>query len=226
MNRHMGIVEFVHKARNKGLSLPNVISYLSLEGMRVMGGFLGTLSLRIKARLLGISLGQNVKAHGSVGLLRWPGSTITIGSHVSMISSWRRATSCALSHPCRFRTFAKTSAIHIGDFCELSGTSITARSTEIRLGKSVLIGPDCVIVDSDFHALLPVETRSTEAGFERDRPVFIDDYVWIGMHSLILKGVHIGRGAVIGAGSVVTRDVPDYALVAGNPAKVIRQLSV
>lgn len=57
---------------------------------------------------------------------------------------------------------------------------------------------------------------------ENDRDIIIDDDVWIGINAIILGGVHIGTGSVIGAGSVVTKDVPPYAIVGGNPAKVIR----
>ena len=59
---------------------------------------------------------------------------------------------------------------------------------------------------------------------ERDAPVSIGDYAWIGMNCLILKGVSIGEGAMIGAGSVVTRDVPPFCLAAGAPARVLRRL--
>ena len=215
---------FIAKALNKGLTLPNIVSYLSLETMRLWGRFWGTIRLRLKAYILGIPVGRGTCAHGSVGLLRFPGSRITIGSHVSFISSWRRATAASLTANVRLRTFASTAHISIGDNCELSGTSITARSCPISLGKSVLIGPNCVITDSDFHAPLPVEKRADNPGFERDRPVCLDDHVWIGMNVCILKGVHIGRGAIIGAGSVVTRDIPAFAVACGNPARVVRML--
>ena len=81
-----------------------------------------------------------------------------------------------------------------------------------------------MIVDSDFHAPWPPEARATEPGLQRDAPVNIGDYAWIGMNCLILKGVSIGEGAMIGAGSVVTRDVPPFCLAAGAPACVLRRL--
>ncbi len=213
------------KALERGLTPGNVVSYLSLQHMRFWGVVMGTLRLRCKTLLLGVRLGRGVRAHGAVGLLRWPGSRIDIGDDVSIISSWRRATACTLAAPARLRTFGPDAVISIGPACELSGTSIAVRSTSVTLGRQVLVGPNCVITDADFHAPWPPEARAASPGTERDRPVRIDDYVWIGMNCHILKGVHIGRGAIIGAGSVVTRDIPSFCLAAGNPARVIRRLA-
>lgn len=154
--------------------------------------------------------------------MRWPGGEIIIGDKASFISSWRRATASALAWPCRLRVFGPGARIEIGPGAQLSGASITARSTTIRIGKGVLLAPNCVIVDSDFHAPWPPEKRAEEPGCERDRGVVIGDYAWIGMGSVILKGVHVGEGAIIGAGSVVTRDVPPHCLAAGSPA-IVRQ---
>lgn len=214
-------MSFLQKARKRGLNLPNILSWLGLEWLRIAGGWSGTMRLHIKARLLGVELGRNVTAHGPVGLLRWPGGRIRIGDNVSLVSSWRRATASALSFPVRLRVFGPGSLIDIGSNCELSGTSLTARSTSITLGRGVLIAPNCIIVDSDFHAPWPPERRAIDPGMERDRPVSIGDFAWIGMNSIILKGVNIGAGAIIGAGSVVTRDVPENSVACGNPARVV-----
>ena len=214
--------EFVRKALDRGLTVPNVASYLSLDIMRRWGVVWGTCCLGLKARLLGASLGHGVTAHGPVAIMRWPQSRIVIGNDVHLISSWRRATAAALSHPVRLRTFGPDALISIGEGCELSGTSITCRSTSITLGKKVLVAPDVIIVDSDFHAPWPMESRSTDPGLENDRPVVIEDYAWIGMRSIILKGVTIGRGAIVGAGSVVTRDIPPFAVACGSPARVVK----
>lgn len=86
-----------------------------------------------------------------------------------------------------------------------------------------MIAPNCVVTDSDFHALWPAETRHIEPAFERDADVTIGAHVWIGMNSLILKGVTIGDGAVIAAGSVVVRDIPAGSVAAGVPAKIVKQ---
>ncbi|HBQ63533.1 MAG TPA: acyltransferase [Clostridiales bacterium] len=101
-----------------------------------------------------------------------------------------------------------------------NGTAIGDRS-EIHAGNRVIIGAGCNIawdvniLDRDYHKL------------DNDReifaPVHIGERVWIGCRAIILKGITIGEGAVVAAGSVVTRDVPAGALVAGNPARVIRE---
>lgn len=104
------------------------------------------------------------------------------------------------------------SVISIGN-----STSIGDR-TEIHAGMCVLIGSncniawDCCILDRDYHKL--------NNNIETMKPVIIEDNVWIGCKSIILKGVHIGTGAVIAAGSIVTKDVPAHSLAAGNPAVV------
>ncbi len=84
----------------------------------------------------------------------------------------------------------------------------------MEIGEKCMIAWDCVIMDRDYHAV--------EGVVEQTKPVIIEDNVWIGCRAIILKGVHIGKNAVVGAGAIVTKDVPEYAIVGGNPAKVIR----
>lgn len=87
----------------------------------------------------------------------------------------------------------------------------------ITIGAHVMMGPDVMIITSD-HEL-------NKEGFEKGfitKDVVIGDYAWIGARVIILKGVKIGKRGVVAAGSVVTRDVPDYSIVGGVPAKVIK----
>jgi acetyltransferase-like isoleucine patch superfamily enzyme len=85
------------------------------------------------------------------------------------------------------------------------------------------VGANTTIVDTDFHPLDPTERRLRPAE-AKTAPIFIEDDVFIGMNCLILKGVRLGQGSVVGAGSVVTKDVPPGSIVAGNPAQVIRRI--
>lgn len=72
------------------------------------------------------------------------------------------------------------------------------------------------------HAFSDLAIPMCQQGFQETKPVVIEDDVWIGANVIILRGVHVNKGAIIGAGSIVTKDVPGYAIVAGNPAKTIR----
>ena len=92
---------------------------------------------------------------------------------------------------------------------------------ETHIGDYVMMGPDCNIWTIN-HETLDITVPMCKQGNREERPVFIDDDVWIGSRVTILPGVHIGTGAVIGAGAVVSKDVPDMAVVAGNPAKIIK----
>lgn len=209
----------IRKAIEYRVTWKDVISYLAITFQRRWSHFWGTMGLRWKAFLFGVAIGKGTAACGPVILGRWPGSRIVIGKGVSLISSSRRSTAATLYAPVRFRTFARSASIIVGDGAQLSGTAVTARSRTISIGRNTMFGPNCVVTDSDFHALWPAETRHLVPAFERDADVTIGNNVWVGMGSFILKGVTIGDGAIIGAGSIVTHDIPPHCVAAGNPAR-------
>lgn len=105
--------------------------------------------------------------------------------------------------------------IEIGDNSYIGDRTEIHSGKEVKIGNGVNIAWDCNILDRDYHAF--------ESDSEVIKSVEICDHVWIGARSIILKGVTVGEGAVVAAGSVVTRDVPPGCLVAGNPAKVIKE---
>ncbi len=125
--------------------------------------------------------------------------------------------------------------IQIGDYCYFTNAVLLCE-LELRIGNYVMIGWNATIADTDFHPLQPAE-RVADAiacsplaqGRPRPeiprRPVIIEDDVWIGPNVTILKGVRIGQGSFIEAGSLVTRDVPARSRVLGNPAQVIGQIA-
>ena len=198
------------------------VCLLAICGQAWWSGVWGTLALRCKAALFGVDCGHGVRAAGAVILARWPKSRIRIGAGASLVSCSRRATATAVT-PVRLKTLGPDAAIVLEQGVELSGVSIAARSQTIRVGAYTLIAPGCVLVDSDFHAHWPPERRHIDPGYERDAGIDIGDHVWIGMHCRILKGVRIGRGSIVAAGSVVTHDLPANCLAAGVPARVVKE---
>ncbi|EFL50859.1 Methyltransferase type 11 [Solidesulfovibrio fructosivorans JJ]] len=122
--------------------------------------------------------------------------------------------------------------IAIGERTFLGSASILCANS-VTIGSDVLIAFDVVIADHDSHSLHFSERKNDvlfwrhgvkDWSYVQGAPIRVDDKAWIGMRATILKGVHIGEGAVVAACSVVTRDVPPYAVVAGNPARVVRML--
>lgn len=112
-----------------------------------------------------------------------------------------------------------TSTMEIGD---RSGVGINARMHgKVIIGKDVMMGPDCIVYTKN-HAFSDTSIPMNKQGFSQEKPVIIGDDMWIGGRVIILPGVHVGNGAIIGAGAVVTKDVPDYAVVGGNPARVLK----
>lgn len=110
----------------------------------------------------------------------------------------------------------KNGKLIVGRNARLNGVHIDAREL-VQIGENVRIAPYTIILDSDFHDL-----KDHFASGE-SKPVIIEDDVWLATRCTILKGVRIGKGAVVGAGAVVTRDVPPHSVVGGVPARIIKK---
>ena len=111
--------------------------------------------------------------------------------------------------------------IRIGRYCRVNPYSVLYGHGGLFIGDHVRIAAHCVIVPANHGIAL-------DAGLIADQPltrkgIRIGDNVWIGAHCIVLPGVTIGEGAVIGSGSVVTKNIPSWSVAAGNPARVIRQ---
>ncbi|MEL6132498.1 MAG: acyltransferase [Bacteroidota bacterium] len=111
----------------------------------------------------------------------------------------------------------KGAVLYIGDNTRLNGPTISV-SNKVWIGKNCRIAPHVIIMDSDFHDV--TNRLATGKGGE----IIIKDDAWVATRAMVLKGVTIGKGAVVAAGAVVTKDVPDYCVAAGIPAKVIKRL--
>lgn len=92
---------------------------------------------------------------------------------------------------------------------------------DLKVGNDVMMGPEVVIVGEN-HKWARTDIPMRLQGYEKFKPVRIEDDVWIGARAIILPGLTISKGAIIAAGAVVTKDVPPYAICAGNPARIIR----
>lgn len=117
-------------------------------------------------------------------------------------------------------TMSKSSKLTIGDDVDLAKDVLLTVGEKVVIGNRVLVGYGTKILSSN-HRIPPQLGRIFEAGHERSSVVIGSD-VWIGAGAVILPGVEIGEGAVIAAGSVVTKDVSAYTIVGGNPARFIR----
>lgn len=108
--------------------------------------------------------------------------------------------------------------IRIGDN---SGIGVNCVVNRASIGKNVMMGRDVVFITQN-HAFDDPDLPLQEQGYTETEPVVVGDNTWIGTRCIILPGRKIGKCAIIGAGAVVSRDVPDYAIVCGNPARVVR----
>lgn len=114
--------------------------------------------------------------------------------------------------------------VSIGDNVGMSATRLWI-SKRLTIGNNVKIGACTLLIDTDSHPI-DYNIRRTSNEGTKASPITIEDDVWIGAHSIILKGVTIGARSIIGAGSVVTKDIPCDCIAAGNPCKVIKNLAI
>lgn len=108
--------------------------------------------------------------------------------------------------------------VEIGDN---SGIGVRAKLGSVVIGSNVMMGQDVLIVTKN-HKFYSRDIPMRYQGSSIDQIVIIEDDVWIGARVIILPGIIIGKGSILAAGSVVTKNVPQYAIVGGNPAKVIK----
>jgi acetyltransferase-like isoleucine patch superfamily enzyme len=150
------------------------------------------------------------------------GAKVSIG-HRFIMNNGLLNNKIGRQQPCFF-IVTKTGELVIRDNVGISATAIVCWN-KIEIGNNVLIGGGTVIYDTDFHSL-NYQDRILYHKIDsiKTAPILIDDNVFIGAHSTILKGVTIGKNSIIGACSVVTKNIPENEVWAGNPAKFIRKL--
>lgn len=170
-------------------------------------------------RLRGLEIGSEWLCYGLPIIQKHRQSTIRIGQRMSLRSSLV-SNPLGPNHPVIISTRRAGAKLMIGDEFGMTGGSLVVEQ-EVTIGDRVWVGANSIITDTDFHPIDP-DIRMKRPLDAKTAPVVIEDDVFIGMNVLILKGVRVGARSVIGAGSVVTRDVAPDMIVAGNPAQVIR----
>lgn len=170
---------------------------------------LGRVVSRIRANVLALffrnfNIDNNVQVEGRIEIMR--GGKIQIGSN-TVIRRW----------VC-LKPWGGT--IHIGDNCTVNSFCHISGNGGVIIGNNVLIATQCVLISAN-HNIDRCDIPINEQG-ETAKPIVIEDDVWLGAGVKVLAGVTIHRGSVIGAGSVVTKDVPEYSIAVGVPATVIK----
>lgn len=170
----------------------------------------------------GVRFGRNCQIAAVLNIRIDRKSKVAIGDNFHISGS-------ALTNPLNNRrtclAVADNAVLKIGNDVGMSTPTIYIQESLI-IGNNVNIGGGCVILDSDCHSLDYMDRRNgvVDQCNKKSKGIVIEDDVLIGAYSIVLKGVHIGARSVIGAGSVVTKDIPADCIAAGNPCKVIRKI--
>ncbi len=165
----------------------------------------------IADHLRGALFGTHLDRHGIVVVS--PGSPFpkVVNNGGSIVTG-----NCHFFNGVRLEVY-KGATLTIGNGTYINRNSVVIAVGSVKIGKNCRIAWDVVIMDSDLH---PVDENEQPIV---SQPVVIEDNVWIGCRSIVLKGVRIGEGAIVAAGSVVTKNVPARVIVAGVPARVVSE---
>lgn len=140
---------------------------------------------------------------------------IEIGNNVTL-HSHNKSYHAQMYGPVKLKT-SKGGRIIIRDNSRLNGCCLSSNKF-IKIGNNCLIAANTQIIDSNGHQSNPLKRQEQDLA----RNIIIEDNVWIGLNCIILKGICIGENSIIGAGSVITKNVPKNCIVAGNPAKIVK----
>jgi acetyltransferase-like isoleucine patch superfamily enzyme len=173
-----------------------------------------SLIARIRFYYSGVTVGKGIKVHGWLILAIHPSSSVEIGKSVRLNSGYARNPVGGSQH--LSLSTSSGAVLKIGERAAISNSTIVCWN-EILIGEDVFIGGGCEIYDTDFHPISSLNRLNYLFEDIKTAPIVIKKESFIGANSLILKGVSIGEGSVIGAGSVVTRNIPDREIWAGNP---------
>lgn len=161
----------------------------------------------LSAFLRGLTVRRHFQGRGLI--LALPGGPLP---HIKNLGGQILADACSLEHGVRFEIY-RGATLSIGKGTYFNRNVQVVVQESVQIGHGCKIGWDVIIMDTDLHGHSGQPAKA--------KPIVIEDNVWIGCRAIILKGVRIGSSAIIGAGAIVTKDVPPLAVVAGPSAKVL-----
>jgi len=164
------------------------------------------------------------------------GSGSTVASSAKILNAGRRSSGIQIADNSRIEgelfVFAHAGQIRIGNWCFVGPGARIWSAAEITIKDRVLISHNVNVFDSLTHPIDPIQRHKqfieiATRGHPKEidlggRPIVIEDDAWIGAGAMIMRGVRIGARSIVGAGAIVTQDVPDDVLVVGNPARAVR----
>lgn len=190
-----------------------IINHINLRKSQLMMVFF-TIYIYILNTLKNIEISGGNRFFGFTKFYKERNSKLKIGRS-NVFRSSQFSNLIGINRPCVLSTLRPESNLNIGNCCGFSGTVINCFH-QISIGNNVMVGANSLIMDGDWH-LDDVRAGASNA-------VMIEDNVWIGEGVKVLKGVRIGKNSVIGAGSIVTKDIPENVFAAGNPCRVLKNL--
>lgn len=176
---------------------------------------------RVVLWINGVQVDQSVSVSGRIFIRNEGKIRIGVGTRINS-ASW---TNPIGGNDRTYLQIMRGGVLQIGDNSAISNTAITVAES-VNIGRNVFIGAGCKIYDTDFH---PIEAEfrfgdTVDITRTKTKRIIIEDGAFIGGHSIILKGTHIGENSVIGAGSVVAGNIPANEIWAGNPARFIKKI--
>jgi acetyltransferase-like isoleucine patch superfamily enzyme len=211
---------------------PGVSALATYELYTVIGslfpGALGYLARKLLYRRLlgrcggGVQFGRNVALRHPAKMHIGSGTAIDddcmLDARGSTAAGFVIGERVLIARACLIQS--KVGSIEIGDECSIGGQSTLSASGGIRLGKYVNVAGQCYIGGGRYHTDRTGVPMMKQGIYSRG-PVVVADDVWVGAGARLLDGVHVGEGAIIGAGAIVAKDIPAYAIAAGVPAKIV-----
>ena len=176
---------------------------------------ISTLLMKVRLLMSGIPYGKSIRFFGLAKFKRANRGKIQIGDSC-VFRSLSTSNLIGMNRPCIISALEPDRELIIGSNYGFSGTVIGC-FRRIEIGPDVMCGANTLITDSDWH---PGDWRSSSP-----KPIILERNVWLGVNVTVLKGVTIGENSVIGAGSIVTADIPKNTIAAGNPCKVIKEIN-